>query len=168
MVFYRIRKRGTDRFWGRHPNYVTTSDWVGGGMAYEYNHLEIVKTLPQKESCEIVDKNGKVYLVWETETDFQKRVDAAVAKAKAEMHAVPKTTWVGGATPEYYKIEIPVLGVTLLPFDIIEALKLNFNLGCVVKYVLRAGRKGPALDDLKKARNCLDREVSRLEASEKT
>lgn len=64
--------------------------------------------------------------------------------------------------PAYYRI--PVAGTVLAPFDIIEALGMNFNLGCVVKYVCRAGRKGPALDDLRKARNCLDREIRRLEA----
>ena len=62
--------------------------------------------------------------------------------------------------PSYYKID--VLGLTVTPFDLIEALGFNFNLGCVIKYVFRAGRKGPALDDLRKARNCLDREIARL------
>ena len=60
--------------------------------------------------------------------------------------------------PEYYRIG------SITPFDIIEALDLNFNRGCVVKYVLRAGRKTPdPLEDLRKARNCLDREIQRLE-----
>ena len=37
--------------------------------------------------------------------------------------------------------------------DVIRAYKLNFALGNVIKYVLRAGRKSdePALDDLRKA-----------------
>lgn len=41
--------------------------------------------------------------------------------------------------------------------DIIEAFGLGFHAGNVVKYVLRAGRKGPALEDLEKARWYLDR-----------
>ena len=44
---------------------------------------------------------------------------------------------------------------------VIEAWDLNFSLGCVVKYVSRAGKKGDALEDLKKARWYLDREITR-------
>jgi len=47
--------------------------------------------------------------------------------------------------------------------DAIEAWELGFHLGNVVKYVARAGRKGSKLDDLKKARWYLDREIGRLE-----
>src|SRR5262249_13783349 len=35
--------------------------------------------------------------------------------------------------------------------NVIEAWSLNFNLGNVVKYISRAGKKGDALEDLKKA-----------------
>lgn len=38
---------------------------------------------------------------------------------------------------------------------------MNFNLGNVVKYLWRVGKKGPPLDDLKKARWYLDREIKR-------
>lgn len=46
--------------------------------------------------------------------------------------------------------------------DVIEAFGLGFRLGNVVKYVLRHGRKGAALADLKKARWYLDREIAAL------
>lgn len=36
----------------------------------------------------------------------------------------------------------------------------NFCLGNVIKYIYRAGAKGDALEDLKKARWYLDREIS--------
>jgi hypothetical protein len=39
----------------------------------------------------------------------------------------------------------------------------NFNLGNAIKYIWRAGEKGDALEDLRKARWYLDREVGRLE-----
>ena len=50
-------------------------------------------------------------------------------------------------------------------FDIIEAFDLNFNLGNVMKYICRAGRKtfDPLLD-LRKACTYLEREIERLEA----
>ena len=46
---------------------------------------------------------------------------------------------------------------------VIEAWGLGFCLGNAVKYVARAGKKGPALEDLKKARWYVNREIQRLE-----
>lgn len=48
--------------------------------------------------------------------------------------------------------------------DVIEQFGLGFHLGNVVKYVLRSDRKGAPVEDLKKARWFLDREISRREA----
>lgn len=48
---------------------------------------------------------------------------------------------------------------------VIEAWKLGFHLGNVVKYIARAGKKGDALEDLEKARWYLDREISNMEKS---
>jgi len=47
--------------------------------------------------------------------------------------------------------------------DVIEAFDLNFRLANVIKYVLRAGRKGDKLQDLEKAIWYLDREIDKLE-----
>jgi len=49
--------------------------------------------------------------------------------------------------------------------DYIEAKQLGYHLGNVVKYVSRADHKGKQLEDLKKARWYLDREIQRLEKS---
>ena len=48
---------------------------------------------------------------------------------------------------------------------VIEAWRLGFHLGNAVKYICRAGRKPDAtlIDDLKKSRWYLDREIERLE-----
>lgn len=43
---------------------------------------------------------------------------------------------------------------------------MNFNLGNVIKYVWRAGNKGNAIEDLKKARWYLDDEIKRREGSQ--
>lgn len=58
--------------------------------------------------------------------------------------------------PKHYKNEIE-------PIDVIENYDLNFNLGNVIKYVLRAGKKdGEAYsDDLKKALWYLEREIKK-------
>ena len=54
------------------------------------------------------------------------------------------------------------------PFEaikVIDAWRLGFSLGNVVKYIARAGRKDPAklIEDLEKARWYLDHEISRLQ-----
>lgn len=50
---------------------------------------------------------------------------------------------------------------------VIEAwgLDRNFNLGNAVKYISRAEKKGALIEDLKKSRWYLDREISKLEAA---
>ena len=40
---------------------------------------------------------------------------------------------------------------------------MNFNMGNAIKYIWRAGNKGNALEDLKKARWYLDDEIKRRE-----
>ena len=49
--------------------------------------------------------------------------------------------------------------------DVIEDWNLNFNLGNTAKYISRAGHKDEdkMIEDLKKARWYLDREIQRLE-----
>lgn len=42
---------------------------------------------------------------------------------------------------------------------------MNFNVGNAVKYLWRAGAKGEQVEDLKKARWYIDREIQRLEAT---
>jgi hypothetical protein len=46
---------------------------------------------------------------------------------------------------------------------VIEAWGLNFHLGNCVKYICRAGKKGDALEDLKKSLWYLQREIERRE-----
>lgn len=55
--------------------------------------------------------------------------------------------------PKHYK------GDGIECIDVIEAFKLNFNLGNAIKYILRAGKKGCMLTDLEKARWYLEREM---------
>jgi hypothetical protein len=47
--------------------------------------------------------------------------------------------------------------------DVIEAFSLSFALGNVIKYVLRSRNKGKLIQDLKKAKWYLEREIINLE-----
>ena len=60
-------------------------------------------------------------------------------------------------TPKHYQ-------GTIQPIDLINAQNLNFNLGNVVKYVCRAGKKQGEniLSDLEKAKNYINYEIERI------
>ena len=63
--------------------------------------------------------------------------------------------------PDYYnKGRIEVI-------DVIEAFKLDFHLGNVIKYILRSNFKNNYLDDLKKARWYLRREIRNIKKVKK-
>ena len=61
------------------------------------------------------------------------------------------------STPSHYQ-------GTIQPIDLINAQNLNFNLGNVVKYVCRAGKKKGenVLSDLEKAKNYINYEIERV------
>lgn len=63
--------------------------------------------------------------------------------------------------PDHYQ------GRSLEAIDVIEDFNLNFSLGNVVKYVLRAGKKNPnkKLEDLQKAKFYLEREIQKIKKS---
>lgn len=50
--------------------------------------------------------------------------------------------------------------------DVIEDWKLNFSLGCVIKYLCRAEYKDSTIQDLEKASWCLNREIQRRKNEE--
>ena len=70
---------------------------------------------------------------------------------KIEKEAVNHPAHYGGGDNPYEAIKV------------IEAWALGFCLGNTVKYIARAGKKDPTVQDLKKARWYLDREIARLE-----
>lgn len=60
-------------------------------------------------------------------------------------------------SPDHYKSS----GMEAI--DVIESFNLGFNLGNTVKYILRCGKKDSELQELKKAKWYLEREISRRE-----
>ncbi len=61
--------------------------------------------------------------------------------------------------PKHYK------GKKFESIDIIEDFELNFHLGNAIKYILRAGKKGNKIQDLKKAIWYLERECVNVVAA---
>lgn len=56
-----------------------------------------------------------------------------------------------------------VAGRSIEPIDVIEDWALNFRLGQTVRYISRVDRKVDGLEDLKKARWYLQREIDKRE-----
>lgn len=69
----------------------------------------------------------------------------------------PPTKEVSPVTPSHYD------GDGMQAIDVIDAFNLDFTLGNVVKYVLRAGRKGDRIEDLEKARWYLNHAINQPE-----
>lgn len=88
-------------------------------------------------------------------TNFAHVVDKEVAEVKVDIINDPQHY--GGKDNVYEVIKV------------IEAWGLGFNLGNLVKYTARAGKKDPAtrLQDLKKGRYYIDREIANLEKESK-
>lgn len=59
-----------------------------------------------------------------------------------------------------------ILAGDLEALDVFDAFDLDRYIANVCKYILRAGRKGPPIEDLKKARMLLDRRIARAERGE--
>ena len=84
-------------------------------------------------------------------TEGQEAVPAMPGMQQAGMEAVPaRERQVAG---NHYA------SMTIQPWDVIEEYGLDFYRGNVLKYLLRADRKGAKLEDLKKARHYLDRVI---------
>ena len=109
---------------------------------------------------------GKPESEWYLLDDDAQKASYQILSLPESVTEPHKKSAIAEHTPAYYRIRIPVLDAEIQVMDVIEGLGLGFNLGCAIKYIARAGKKGPALEDLKKARNCIDREIQHLEAGE--
>ena len=66
-----------------------------------------------------------------------------------------------GVPPEHYTTESG-----MQPFDVIDAYNMGFYDGNALKYLLRAGKKGSMLDDLKKSLHYIQETIIRWERGE--
>jgi len=57
----------------------------------------------------------------------------------------------------------PHYAFSIEPIDVIESWGLGYHLGNVIKYVARADRKGNPVQDLRKAKWYIEREIARRE-----
>ena len=94
-------------------------------------------------------------------TDFDDGHDFGIQRAIVLLEQLDEQQPLTSSTPKHYQ-------GTIQPIDLINAQNLNFNLGNVVKYVCRAGKKQGEniLSDLEKAKNYINYEIERIKKNE--
>lgn len=93
--------------------------------------------------------------------DYQKGYNRAIEDSLFFIENINKQKPTNSSTPYHYQ-------GTIQPIDLINAQNLNFNLGNVVKYVCRAGKKDGEniLSELEKAKNYINYEIERVKNNE--
>jgi len=141
-------------------------------LAYDKKAKKGIPRVPRK-SAKVAANKWKTLTIGTSNNKFDQAVAKAVATgaslAGIEVAGL-KLTEVGNGTmrfvksPESDSVNHPahykVGGIETI--DFIEAKKLGYNLGNVVKYITRADHKGNKLEDLRKAQWYLTREISML------
>lgn len=133
-----------------HDNYLQLSD---SDILSAYKIAFGYKRISGEEVIVRVRKdfnNKKMIGGWST---FYAELDKIIDQIKADASAnnVNHPSHYGGEDNPYEAIKV------------IEAWELGFNLGNVVKYLSRAGKKGDTLEDLRKAAWYLQREIQNRE-----
>ena len=121
---------------------------LGTTKSYTYVLMSKARTSYQKEYGETIEERMTRL------REMGKRLALArtIETPPAVVEATPDTV----NHPPHYKVG----GIETI--DFIEAKKLNYNIGNVVKYLTRADHKGNKLEDLRKAQWYLSREIATL------
>lgn len=129
--------------------------------------VKLKKAFPIKKLRKATKKLGRPRKVTEASENLKRLVDeykASKAKDKKEdwkqMGLFTSDTSIANPDPVNHPSHYKVGGIETI--DFIEAKKLNYNIGNVVKYLTRADHKGNKLEDLRKAQWYLTREINSL------
>jgi hypothetical protein len=133
---------------------------VGTGLQYVYTVMWNVKNKAKAQRAKAKAKAIKTQQqVVKGAIEHWKNISTTSSGKQIEMFE-PKADPVNH--PAHYKVG----GIETI--DFIEAKKLGYNLGNVVKYLTRADHKGNKLQDLRKAQWYLEREIWNVENNKKT
>ena len=154
-----------------HPNATPTqvAEAIGVNRQYIYTVMYKVKA---KAGVKKVKKLGRPRKVTEASENLKKLVEE-YKQAKAtkkedwkQLSLLSSNTPISKPDPVNHPAHYKVGGIETI--DFIEAKKLNYNIGNVVKYLTRADHKGNRLQDLRKAQWYLEREIWNAEDNKKT
>ena len=168
-----------------HPNATPTqiAEAMGVNRQYVYTVMYKVKAKAKvKKSRKVTKKLGRPRKVTEASENLKKLVDeykqAKAAKKDGNWKQLglfsSDVSALKGvapyeplkADPVNHPAHYKVGGIETI--DFIEAKKLGYNLGNVVKYITRSDHKGNRLQDLRKAQWYLEREIWNAEDNKKT
>lgn len=141
---------------------------LGVALQYVYTVMYKVKA---KTKVKKGKKLGRPRKVTEASENLKKLVDEYKNKrlmqsADGKRDAHPFLDAPLKADPVNHPAHYKVGGIETI--DFIEAKKLGYNLGNVVKYITRSDHKGNRLQDLRKAQWYLEREIWNAEDNKKT
>lgn len=125
-----------------HPNGLRCNGDFTASKAHDYRHWATTA------SGDILQWDDHVAVTRQQYLDNSKRAIDPTERYAAAFPEEARLNQVGGEHYRKFKIQ---------PWDVIDEYGLSFYAGGVLKYLLRAGNKGPALEDLRKARHYLDK-----------
>jgi len=152
---------------------IQISEAMGVNRQYVYTVMWESKRKPKvKVHRKVSKKLGRPRKVTEASENLKRLVEeykASKANGKAEfknLGVYSSNTPIAKPDPVNHPAHYKVGGIETI--DFIEAKKLNYNIGNVVKYLTRADHKGNRLQDLRKAQWYLEREIWNVENNKKT
>jgi len=138
-----------------------TAEAVGVGLQYVYTVMWAGKKRAKAKRALAKKARETQKQVLQGAIEHWKNISVSTSNAPMQIEMFePKPDAVNH--PAHYKVG----GIETI--DFIEAKKLGYNLGNVVKYITRSDHKGNRLQDLRKAQWYLEREIWNAEDNKKT
>ena len=135
------------------------SSALGIDIKYLYvikNKLKTTGRLPITPAVPLTTLTTNTSLNAMLEPTYKRKIRMEAPERMIEVSYLPKVS----ATPDLVNQPPHYTAGGIETIDFIEAKKLNYNLGNVVKYLTRADHKGNKLEDLRKAQWYLTREIN--------
>lgn len=137
------------------------SSALGIDIKYLYvikNKLKTTGRLPTTPAVPLTTLTTNTSLNAMLEPTYKRKIRMEAPERMIEVSYLPKVS----ATPDLVNQPPHYTAGGIETIDFIEAKKLNYNLGNVIKYLTRADHKGNKLEDLRKAQWYLTREINTL------
>jgi len=135
------------------------SSALGIDIKYLYvikNKLKTTGRLPTTPAVPLTTLTTNTSLNALLEPTYNRKIRMEAPERMIEVSYLPKVS----ATPDLVNQPPHYTAGGIETIDFIEAKKLNYNLGNVIKYLTRADYKGNKLEDLRKAQWYLTREIN--------
>jgi hypothetical protein len=152
------------RYYEKFPDakHAEVSSALGIDIKYLYvikNKLKTTGRLPTIPAVPLTTLTTRESISTMLEPTYRGKI---LMQAPERMMEVSKKVFKVSATPDSINHPAHYTAGGIETIDFIEAKKLNYNLGNVIKYLTRADYKGNKLEDLRKAQWYLTREINSI------